>query len=108
MVKTGSHSYRYVKNRFKTGAPLLLSSGRGSNLIGGYYKILEYIRTWITQIWVRLVDEFIGYLDRWFTSGSCALYVYLLSKVYLSVTNGKLTRCIIAKTFASRTHKEEK
>ena len=49
MVKTSSHSYRYVKNRFRTGALLLLSSGRGSNLIGGHYNILEYSQTWIAM-----------------------------------------------------------
>ena len=90
MVKTSCHSYRYVKNRFKTGPPLLLSSGRGSNFIGGHYNILEYSQNWITQILVRLVDGFNGYLDRQFTSDSYALIIYMLSKVYLSVTNGKL------------------
>ena len=51
----------------------------------------------ITQILVGLVDGFKEYLDRQFSSGSCALNVYTLSKVNLSVTNCKLTLCILAK-----------
>ena len=51
----------------------------------------------ITQIWVGLVDGFKEYLDTHVSSGSCALNVYTLSKVYSSVTNCKLTICILAK-----------
>ena len=51
----------------------------------------------ITKISVGLVDGFKKYLDRQFSSGSCALYVYTLSKVYLSVTNCNLTLCILVK-----------
>ena len=66
----------------QNGAPLLLYySGRGSNLIGGHYYILEYSQTMITQICVGLVDGFKEYLDRQFSSDSCALNVYTLSKV---------------------------
>ena len=108
MVKTSSHNYRYVNNRYKTGAPLLLCSGRDSNLIGGHHNILEYNQTWITQIGVRLVDWFKGYLDRQFTSSLCALNVYTLSKVYLSVTLTKLTLCIIAKNlYFTKTQRRE-
>ena len=82
----------------QNGTPLLLYYlGRGSNLIEGHYEILEYSQTMITQIWVGLVDRFKEYLDRQFSSGSCALNVYTLFKVYLSVTNCKLTLCILAK-----------
>ena len=82
----------------QNGAPLpLYYLGSGSILIGGHYNILEYSQTMITQIGVGLVDGFKEYLDRQFSSGSCALNVYTLSKVYLSVTNCKLTIRIFAK-----------
>ena len=62
----------------------------------------------ITQIWVGLVDGFKEYLDRQFSSGSCALNVFRLSMVYLSVTNCKLTLCIIAENlWSTQTQRRE-
>ena len=56
---------------------------------------------------VQPVDGFKGYLDRQFTSGSCAPNIHKLSKVYSSVTNGKVTLFILAKTFVSCTLRRE-
>ena len=51
MVNTSSKSYRYAKIASKWGSSLLLYNlGRGSNLIGGHYNILEYSQTMIIQI----------------------------------------------------------
>ena len=89
---------------------LLFSSPQAGTVISleVIINVLEHSKTCITQIWVQLVDGFKGYLDRQFTSCSCALNVYTQSRVYLSVTNGKLTLCTIAKNLCFTKTKEEK
>ena len=93
MVKTSSHSYRYAKITSKLGLLFFFITSVGVVIS------LEFIITFKSTAKpdILKVDGFKGYLDRQFTSGSCALTVYTLSKVYLSVTNGKLTLCILAK-----------